>query len=164
MKFESQKIVPVLLSPSNFGSTVDADSINMAGFHRATFIINFGTCGDVVVHSVNCGASEGTKTTAVPFRYAIGGAAIGTAVAASTASCDVLGDTGETTVLAPTASLTCSTKMVVVEVEASVIAKVSAGVAQPWLTLTVACASGIASAVAILEPRYAGNRSATCLK
>ena len=163
MKFESQKIVPVLVT-ANISTTVDCDSINMAGFHRATFIFPLGVCGADVVFSMNCGASEGAKTTAVPFRYALGGAAIGTAVAASTASCDVLGATGETTALAPTATITCSTKMVVLEVEASQIIKASAGAAQPWLTVTLACATGIAHGIAILEPRYTGNRSATCLK
>lgn len=161
MKFESQKIVPLLTS-ANIGATTDFDSINMANFHRATIVVTCGACTGDVTFSANVGATEDAKTTAVTFRYALGGAAIGTAVAGSTASCDVLGATAETTALAPTVAITCTTKMVVIELEASKIAAVAAG--QPWLTITAAATAGIVHAVAILEPRYTGNRSATALK
>jgi hypothetical protein len=161
MKFESQKIVPILTS-ANIGASTDCDSINMAGAHRATFLVTCGATTGDVTFSLNAGATEGAKTTAVTFRYALGGAAIGTAVAGSTASCDVLGATGETTAVAPTKDLTCTTKMVVIEVEASTMAAAASG--YEWLTLTVAATAGILHAVAILEPRYAGNRSSTVLK
>jgi hypothetical protein len=158
MKFESQKIVPLLTS-ANIGASTDMDSINMANIHRATFLITCGACTGDVTFSMNSGATEGTKTNAVTFRYAMGGAAIGTAVAGSTASCDVLGATGETTAIAPTVALTCTTKMVVLEVEA---ANMTAG--DKWLTVTAAATAGIVHCVAVLEPRYAGYRSATVLK
>ena len=150
---ERLKIVPILTS-ANIGATTDCDSINMANFHKATIIVTCGATTGDVTFTPTCGATEGAKTTAVPFSYAMGGAAIGTAVAGSTASCDVLGATGSH---ASTIALTCTTKMVVVEID-------SAAMSLPWLTLTVAATAGILHVVAILEPRYTGYRSATCLK
>jgi hypothetical protein len=153
---ENAKIVPVMNS-ANVSTGSDCDSINMKGFHKATFIFTFGTVTTDIVITPKSGASAGTKTTAVPSYYAAGGAAIGTAVAASTASCDVLAawTTTDTTVSLPAAS----NKVLVVEIDAS---KMTAG--EPWLTLTVAAGtSGICHCVAILVPRYTGARSATCL-
>jgi hypothetical protein len=157
---EEMKIVPLLTS-ANIGATTDCDSINMSGFHRATFICTCGAFTGDGTFSVNCGTTEGAKTTAVLFKHALGGAAIGTAVAGSTASCDVLAAESKTTAIAPTAAITCTTKMVVIEVDASEM-DISNG--YEWLTLTAAATAGILHVVAILEPRYSGNRSATCLK
>lgn len=153
---ENAKIVPVLLSTTDFGATADLDSINMAGFHKATFIYSFGACTGDVTFSFKSGITEGTKTNYVIGNIALGGAAIGTAVAASTASCDVL---GAWAALTTTVALTCTTKMVVVEINAQSITT-----GDNWLTGTIAATAGICSCVAILEPRYRSNRSGTCLK
>ena len=149
MLSEMKKVVPVMFQPSDFGVDTDCDSINMSGFHKATFIFNFGTCGGAVTVTPKSGASDGTSTTAVPSIYALGGAAIGAA------NCDVLAawTTTDTTVVA-----TATTKMLVVEIDASNMTD-----GEEWLTLNVASASGVASAVAILEPRYTGNRSTSAL-
>lgn len=157
MLSEMKKIVPVMNS-ANVSTGADCDSINMANYHKATFIFTFGAVTTDVTITPTSGASEGTKTTAVPLQYAKGGAAIGTAVAASTASCDVL---AAWTAHASVATvLAASNLMVVVEINAA-----SMTADEPWLTLTVAADSaGICHCVAILEPRYAGNRSATALK
>ena len=156
---EEKKIVPLLVS-ADIGATTDLDSIDMSGYHRATFIFTCGAFTGNGTFSFKSGASAGTKTTYVPFNYALGGAAIGTAVAGSTASCDVLA--AWTNVPADgttdTAAITCTTKMVVCEVEASAMED-----GEPWLTGTVAATAGILHAVAILEPRYTGNRSETSL-
>ena len=156
MLSEMKKIVPVMIQPANFAD-VDCDSIDMSGFHKATFIFNFGTCGSAVTVKPESGASAGTSTTAVPSIYALGGAAIGTAVATSTsaASCDVLGAWATT---ATTVVSTATTKMLIIEIDA---ANMTDG--EDWLTLNVGGTDLIASAVAILEPRYTGNRSETCL-
>jgi hypothetical protein len=156
MYSETAKIVPLLINPTDFGATADLDSINMANYHKATFIYSFGACTGDVTFSFNSGVTEGAKTTAVIGNIALGGAAIGTAVAASTASCDVL---GAWAALTTTVALTCTTKMVVAEVRASSMAN-----GHSWLTGTIAATAGIVSVVAILEPRYTGNRSVTCLK
>jgi hypothetical protein len=155
MLSEKKKIVPLMTS-ANIGSTTDCDSINMANYHKATFIVTCGACTGDVTFTPTCGATEGAKTTAVPAYYALGGAAIGTAVAGSTASCDVL---GAYTAADASAALTCTTKMVVIEIDAAAMAS-----GQPWLTLTTAATAGILHVVAVLEPRYSGNRSVTALK
>lgn len=153
---ELYKIVPLLVDDGDFGASIDLDSINMANYHKATFIFTFGAVTGDVTFSFASGATEGAKTTAVIANVALGGAAIGTAVAGSTVSCDVL---GAWQALTTTLALTCTTKMVVAEVRASSIAS-----GHNWLTGTIAATAGIGHCTAILEPRYTGNRSVTCLK
>lgn len=154
---ENAKIVP-LMNSANVSTGADCDSIDMSGFHKATFLFTFGTVTTNIVITPKSGISEGTKTNAVPSQYAEGGAVIGTAVVASTASCDVL---AAWTATATTVPLTAaSNKFLVVEIDAKAITQ-----GDSWLTLTVAAGtSGICHCVAILEPRYTGNRSGTCLK
>jgi len=154
---ENFKIVPVMNS-ADVSTGADCDSINMAGFHKATFIFTFGAVTTDITITPKTGTTEGTKTTAVPSRYAAGGAAIGTAVAASTASCDVLAAWTATSTTVPLTA--ASNKFLVVEIDADDITNT-----HNWLTLTVAAGtSGICHCVAILSARQTGNRSATCLK
>ena len=152
---EDYKVVPVVAS-ANIGASTDFDSIDMSGYHKATFICTCGAFTGNGTFSFNSGATEGVATTAVPFKHALGGAAIGTAVAASTASCDVLGAWADATT---TAAITCTTKMVVLEVDAAAMAP-----GHKWLTGVIAATAGIIHVVAILDPRYSGNRSGTALK
>jgi hypothetical protein len=156
MYSETAKIVPLLVDDGDFGASIDLDSINMANYHKATFIFTFGAVTGNVTFSFASGTTEGAKTTAVIAKAALGGAAIGTAVAGSAASCDVLGAWQDITT---TLALTCTTKMVVVEVRASSMAS-----GHNWLTGTIAATAGIGHCSAILEPRYASNMSGTCLK
>lgn len=153
---EEFKVVPVMNS-ADVATGADVDSINMAGFHKVTYLFTFGAVTTDITITPKSGASAGTKTTAVASRYAAGGAAIGTAVSGSASSCDVL---AAWTATSTTCSLTAaSNKFLVVEIDASAMTNT-----EPWLTLTVAADSaGICHCVAILEPRYTGNRSGTCL-
>lgn len=157
MLAEKMKIVPVMNS-ADISTSADTDSIDMSGFHKATFIFTMGVVTTDITFTPKSGVSEGAKTTAVPSMIAIGGAAIGTAVAASTASCDVLGAwAASATTHVTTAN---SNKMYVIEVNASAMTD-----GHDWLTITLTTATGgIVHCVAILEPRYQSNRSATCLK
>jgi hypothetical protein len=153
---EEIKIVPVMNS-ADVSTGSDCDSINMKGFHKATFIFTFGAVTTNITITPKSGASAGTKTTAVPSNYAAGGAAIGTAVAGSTASCDVLAAWTATSTTVPLTS--ASNKFLVVEFDVDDMTD-----GEPWLTVTVAAGTGgICHCVAILQPRYSGNRSATCL-
>lgn len=154
---EKFKVVPVMNS-ADVSTGSDCDSINMKNFHKATFLFTFGAVTTDITFTPKSGATEGTKTTAVPTLYAAGGAAIGTAVAGSTASCDVLAAwTASTTTITLSAA---SNKFFVIEIAAEAMTS-----GEPWLTITVAAGTGgICHCVAILWPRYSGNRSATCLK
>ena len=155
MRFpEIFKVVPVMAS-DDINAGVDADSINMKNFHRATFIMTFGTLSGNAVLTVNSGATDGEKASALTFNYALGSAAIGAA------SCDVLaaGTAAATLTLTDT---TYTDKMLIVEVEAAAMDLANE---EEWLTLSLsdAAASGTCDVVAILEPRYTGNCSGTAL-
>ena len=153
---EEYKVIPVMNS-ADVSTGADCDSINMSNLHKVAFLFTFGAVTTDITITPKSGASAGTKTTAVPSRYAAGGAAIGTAVSGSASSCDVL---AAWTATATTVTLTAaSNKFLVVVIDASAL---TAG--EPWLTLTVAADSaGICHCVAIGDPRYAGNRSGTVL-
>lgn len=153
---EEKKIVP-LLNSADVSTGADCDSINMKNYHKATIIFMFGAVTTDITITPKSGATNGAKTTAVSTKYAAGGAVIGTAVAGSASSCDVLAAWTDTDTTVPLSA--ASNKFLVVEVDASAMTD-----GEPWLTLTVAADSaGICYAVAILEPRYSGNRSATAL-
>lgn len=154
---EMLKIVPVGSDIDlNTAASNDCDSINMSNFHRATFLINYQTIGGAANYvKVFSGATDGAKTTALTFRYAFGGAAQGTA------NCDVLAAAATSANLS-VAHATYDNYLLVVEVDAKAM---DAG--HKWLTLafqdTDTGATGNVSVIAVLEPRYTGNRSVTAL-
>jgi len=154
---EEKKIVPLLTS-ANTGGGVDCDSMDMKNFHRATIIFTNGATSGSAVLKIYSGATEGAKTSAVDFSYAYGGAAIGSD------SSDYLSATTNVTAASglTLADGTFSTKMIVFEVDAS---NMDIANGENWLTAAIDSAgtSGITHAVAILEPRYTGNRSTTVL-
>jgi len=157
MEFAEQyKVVPVGHA-LDISSTVDSDSINMKGFHKATFIITIDTLGTASsVLTVNSGATDGAITSALYFDYAFGGAAI------ASADCDVLAATTNANTLSITYG-TYSDYMLVVEVDASAMDTANE---EEWLTLRFTdpgTATGTVDIIAILEPRYGGNCSVTAL-
>ena len=149
---EEKKIVP-LLNSADTGAGVSMDSINMKGFHRAAIIITFGAMSGNAVLTVNSGATDGATTSALTFDYAYGGAAIGSA------NCDVV--TASTSAATLTiAAATFADKMLILEVDGS---DMDVANGENWLTVAISAAgtSAVVHAVAILEPRYTGNRSLT---
>lgn len=162
MLAENFKIVPIY-QDGDMSSTITGDSVNMKDYHHATFIFTFGTLGTASsVLTINSGTSAGAASSALTFTYAFGGAAIGTAVAGSTASCDVLA------AWATSAALTIThdaydNYMLVCEVPASAM-DIANG--EEWLTPVLTdpgTATGTVDCIAILLPRYKGNRMGTCL-
>jgi len=151
---ENMKIVP-LLNSADTGAGVSMDSINMKGFHHASIIITFGAIVGDAVLTINSGATDAALTSALTFNYALGGAAIGSA------NCDVLAANATSAALTLTAA-TYQNKVLVVEVDAS---DMDVANEEEWLTAAISSAgtSAIVHAVAILEPRYTGNRSLTAL-
>ena len=149
---DKKHFVPILYS-ANYGAGVDADSINMKNFHKATFIIGFGAIDGDAVLTVNSGATNGTKTTAETFRYAFGGAA------RAAATCDVLAATSTSAALTLTGA-TYDNYLLIVEIDASAMTA-----DQEWLTLAISSAgtSGIIWATAVLDPRYGGESTPTAL-
>jgi len=147
---ENMKIIPVL-ALDTIASGGDGDSINMKGFHHCTFILTFGTLSGDAILTVNSGATDGAKTSALTFNYAVGTAVIGTYTSAAAAADVLAADTAAATLTLTAASYL--DKMLVVEVDASAM-DVANG--EEWLTLSLSNAgsSGAADAVAVLEPRY----------
>jgi hypothetical protein len=155
---EKYKIVPVLkYGDLNAGATLDTDSINMKAFSRATFLIQWHAIGVADSALTVCsGATDGTCTSAIPFKYAFGTGITGAA------SCDVLvAETAASTLTI--AEATHDSFMLIVEVDA---ADMDSENNEEWLTLRITDGggqTGNVTAFAILEPRYSGNRSATAL-
>ncbi len=151
---EEKKIVPVLYT-ADYGSGVDFDSINMKNYLRCTFVIGFGAIAGDAVLTINSGATNGAKTSALTFHYAWGSAARGSA------NCDVLAATSTSAALTLTGTA-YDNYMLVAEVDAS---EMDVSNNEAWLTAAISSAgtSGIAFAFAILEPRYTGAQSGTAL-
>jgi len=163
MLSENYKIVPVYGDYTDLSGSAVGDSINMKDYHSATFIFEFGTLDTAsAVLYVYSGATAAAETSALTFNYAFGGAAIGTAVAGSTASCDVLAAWGSSAALTITHDA-YDDKMLVVEIDASAMDIANS---EEWLTVKIAdpgTAVGRVNGIAILKPRYAENRIGTCL-
>ena len=159
---EIYKIVPVM-KEADLSSTVETDGINMKNFHRATFIFSLNTLGGASsVLTVTSGAADGANTSEISFKYAFGGAAIGTAAAGSASSCDVLADWTDASTLTLTYG-TYSDYMLVVVVDA---AKMDVANSEEWLSCvftTTSSVTGNVTGFAILEPRYEENNSETAL-
>jgi hypothetical protein len=156
---EKYKIVPVASDMDvSASATNPCDSINMKNYHHATFIINLQTLGGADLYcKVYSGATDAALTSALTFHYAFGSAATLSATA------DVLA-ADSTSANLTIAHATYDNYMLIVEVDAS---DMDVANGEEWLTLsfpdTDTGATGNLSAVAILEPRYTGNLSATAL-
>ena len=75
----------------NSAATIACDSINMKNVLKATLVFTFDTlAGASTTLELYSGATNAACTSTCYFNYAFGGAAIGTATAGSTTSCDVL--------------------------------------------------------------------------
>ena len=155
MRLPEEKKIAYVINTADYNAGVDADSINMKNLHRATFILLFGAITGDAVLTVNSGATDGAKTSALTFHYAVGGAACGSA------SSDVIAADATSAALTLTAA-TYANKMLIVEVNATDMDMANE---EEWLTLSLSAAAdaGILHCVAILEPRYTGNLSASVL-
>lgn len=146
MLAETHKIVPLLTS-ANIGASTDSDSFKVSEANWITVICLCGAFTGDGTFSFNSGATNAAKTNAVPFKHALASAAIGATTA------DVL---AAWTAASTTAAITCTTKMVVMEIDP---ADITAG--DLYLTMTAAATAGILHAVAIIQPRYATGQSGT---
>jgi len=147
-----------LLNSANTGAGVDCASVNMKGAHAATIYMSNGATSGSAVLKIYSGTTSGAKTSAMPFRYKYGGAAIGSASSDyMSAWTNVVAASGLTL-----ASATFSSKAIVIEVDAS---DMDIANGEEYLTAEISSAgtSGITHAVAVLEPRYKANRHATML-
>lgn len=159
---EKYKIVPVAKA-IDLSSTVYTDSIYMKDILKVTFVFILNTLGGASsTFTVNSGATDAACTSTMRFNYAFGGAAMGTATAGSTASCDVLAAKTSASTLTLTYG-TYSNYMLVVEVDP---ADMDTANDEDWLTCaftTTSSVTGTVSGIAICEYRYPAERSDTVL-
>jgi hypothetical protein len=153
------KPVPILSSGDlSAGATLAGDSINMAKCHSARFIVIFHALGGAATYvKVYSGATAAAATSALTFRYAFGGAATGSANADKTA-------TWATSANLSVAHATYDNYMLVIDIDAS---DMDVANGEEWLTIqfedTDTGATGNATVVAIVDPRYADDGSTTVL-
>jgi len=158
---EQYKIVPVAnnYDLSTHDTLMTLDSINMKGFHHATFLVQFHTIATasplVYVYS---GATDGALSSALTFTYAFGTAAVlGT-------DADVLAAWATSAALTITHG-TYDNYLLVIEVDADIMDLANN---EEWLTMnltdpTTGC-TGNVSVVAVLQGRYNNNVSVTALE
>jgi len=141
----------------NAAATNSCDSINMANYHKARFIVNYqtiaGAANYVLLYS---GATDGALTSALTFRYGWGGAAY------ASANADVV-STWSTSANLSVAHATYDNYMLIIDINAAAMDLANN---ENWLTLVFADtdggATGNVSVVAVLEPRYQGEQAVTC--
>ncbi len=144
-----------VLKPGDHQAGVDGDSINTGLLHTVRFLIQFAALTGDAILRIFSGATEGTKTTAENFRYALASAAQGAAD----------GDKLAAWTTAATLTLTAATyqnKLLVVELDSDQVT-----VDQEWATLEFgAQASELNAAIAAVgEARYkAQDQTPTVIK
>ena len=154
---EEKKIVP-LLNSADYNAGVSMDSINMKNAHRACVIMTFGAITGNAGLKVYSGTTAAAATSAMPFRYALGSAAI------ASSSADVLA-AATTAVASSGITLTAATyasKMLVLDIDA---ADMDTANNEEWLTVVIdaSASAGICHAVAVLDLRYPSSVSGTVL-
>lgn len=153
---ESLLAVPVIEAKDYGSAGIDFDSIHLGRVLSVSFFINFGALTGNSGLTLNTGATEGTKTTAIAFKYRIGGGAF------KAASADILGD--PIAVAAGGLTLTAATfqhKLIAIEIDAD-----NGTDAQPWLTLAIDSTATVLNVggVAMAVPRYKGHTAVTVIK
>jgi len=153
---ESHILIP-LCEAKDYGSAgVDFDSVHMGRIHSLSVAIDFGAITGNSILKVSHGATEGTKTTDVAFKYRFGGGDF------KAASADILG--AATAVASTGLTLTATTydhRLLVIEVDADTITD-----GQPWLTVSIDATASVmlCGAIGVGNPRYEGNTAVTVIK
>ena len=151
---ERFKIVP-MGEALDISSTVVTESVNCKNMHHATIIFLFDACTTAsTTLTVHSGATDGTMSSDLTFRYAFGGAAI------LAANSDVLAATATSAALTITHG-TYSDYMLVVDVDMS---EMDLDNGEEWLTCEITrggAGTGLVSVIGIFETRYPGNMSGT---
>lgn len=150
-----------LLEPKDYqAGAQDMDSVNMALLNRLKVVIQLGAItGEDPVFKLYSGATAGTKTTELGFKYRVSGADFGAA------SADVFG--ARTAIAAGASGLTLNPvasydhRVIEIDIEADQMPE-----GEPWLTVETDDGSASAllmSALGIGWPRYSGDTHSTAL-
>lgn len=157
MRLSERHNIAYVLKPADHQAGVDGDSIHFGKIHGGTFVFGFGTVTGDAVLKFYVGATEGTKTTAIDFKYRLAGGD------QAAASADVFGDATSVTGssgLTLTAA-TYDNRTLLIEIDSQAIAD-----ATPWVTPEFSAAADALNAAGIFIgiPREAGNDPTTIVK
>jgi hypothetical protein len=152
---EKFQFIPVIESADYGSAGEDGDSINMGKVHHVALAFSFGALTGNSVLKFYSGATAGTKTTALAFRYRLG------AQDYETAASDTYG--ALTAVTADGLTLTATTfdhRSLIVEFDS---ADMTAD--EPFLTVEIDDTATVlnVACLGIAEPRYPANTMATAL-
>lgn len=150
MRFSERfKITALTESADVTTNGVDSYSVHMGKVHEGCFLLNFGAVTADDALKVYVGASQGTKTTAVAFKYRLAAADTKAALSDTFGAFTDVASTGLTLTAA-----TFDHKLVIVEIDSQAIAD-----ATPFVTLEIA-GSGTTQNISIVfigSPRAASN-------
>lgn len=150
-----------LLEPADYqaGST-DMDSVHMGKLNRLKIVVQLGAItGEDPVFNLYAGATAGTKTTEIPFKYRVSGGDF------KAASADIFG--ARTAIAAGATGLTLNPvasydhRVIEIDVMSDELPD-----GKPWLTVATDDGSAsvlLMSAVGIGWPRYVGDTHTTAI-
>lgn len=153
---ESFIFIPVVEAKDYGSAGVDFDSIHIGRLDGLSVAINFGALTGNSILKVSTGATEGTKTTDVAFKYRFGGGDF------KAASADILGDA--TAVASTGLTLVAATfdhRLVVIEIDVDAMTD-----AQPWVTLSIDATATVAlvGGMGVGSPRHKSHSALTVIK
>jgi hypothetical protein len=150
MRFSERfKIAPLTESADVTTNGVDSYSVHMGKVHEGCWLVNFGAITSDDTLKVYVGASQGTKTTAIAFKYRQTAADTKAALSDTYGAFTDVASSGLTL-----AATTFDHKLTIVEVDSQAIAD-----ATPFVTLEIAGSASAqnVSIVFIGTPRFASN-------
>lgn len=156
-RFSEQHILIPLCEAKDYGSAgIDFDSVHMGRIHSLSVAIGFGAITGNSILKVSHGATEGTKTTDVAFKYRFGGGDY------KAASADIVG--AATSVASTGLTLTAATydhRLLVLEFDADNMTDL-----QPWLTVSIDATATVmlCGAIGVGMPRHQSNTAITVIK
>lgn len=153
---EQHIIIPMNEAKDTGSAGIDFDSVHMGRMHSLSVCIPFGAITGNSILKVSTGATEGTKTTDIAFKYRFGGGDF------KAASADILA--APVSVASTGLTLTAATfdhRLVVIEVDADNITD-----GEPWLTVSVDSTASVflSAAIGIGYPRHQSKTAVTVIK
>jgi len=155
MRFSEQFSNPYIYKPADLEAGADGDSVNMGKLHSIAYKFLFGAVTGDAVLKFYVGASAGTKTTAIAFKYRLASGAQGAASGDLWGAVTAVASTGLTLTAA-----TFTTKQMIIEFDGQAIDD-----STPWLTPELSAAASVLLVACSANgyTRDAGNNPATVI-
>ena len=150
MRISEQFVAVPLIEAKDYGAAgVDADSVHMGKLNSLSAFLVFGAITGDSVLKVYCGATAGTKTTAIAFNYRLGAADFKVNLADQFGDAIAVASTGLTLTAA-----TFDHRQVAIEIDSDTVLE-----GKPWLTIEISSVANpiLVRAVGIGSPRHVGD-------